>query len=183
MRCSIKRPVRSSMHGAVYLAAVAPIYLVMTYASTQSALSNPTHHDIIYLYHDLAVYAIPFLLILSMLLAAVTKPNYDILMRRLAIMYVLKATSQLMTVQPQPGNMDECVDEPIWKLRACADMMFSGHTCFVYLISYKIEHRWFLVFAMAFELVLADWHFMADCFIAVIVGYAIEQKLKDESYL
>lgn len=172
-----------TMHGAVYLSAVAPIYFIMTYASTQAAISNPTHHDIIYLYHDLAVYAIPVLLILSILLGAVTKPNYDILLKRLALMYMLKATSQLMTVQPQPGDMSECVGEPIWKLKACADMMFSGHTCFVYLITYKVKHRWFLVFAMAFELVLADWHFMADCFIAVIVGYAVEQKMKDESYL
>jgi hypothetical protein len=155
----------------------------MTYITTQRAIINPTHHDVLYLYHDLAVYAIPALLILSMLMAVVTKPNYDLLFRRIALMGLLKATSQLMTIQPQPGGVDECVGEPIWNLKACADMMFSGHTCFVYLISYKIQHRWFLVFAMAFELILADWHFMADCFIAVIVGYAIEQKLRDESYL
>ena len=79
--------------------------------------------------------------------------------------------------------MSECIGEPIWKMKACADMMFSGHTCFVYLILHKIHYRWFFVFAMAFELVLADWHFMADCFIAVIVGYAIEQRIRDESYI
>ena len=162
---------------------VTPIYIVMTYITTYRAILNPTHHDIFYLYHELAVYAIPILLILSMLMAAVTKPNYDLLFKRIALMGILKATSQILTIQPQPGGIDECVGEPIWKLKACADMMFSGHTCFVYLITYKMQHRWFLVFAMAFELVLADWHFMADCFIAVIVGYAIEQKLKDESYL
>ena len=161
----------------------APIYFIITYVTTQRAILNPTHHDLFYLYHELAVYAIAVILILSMLMAAVTKPNYDLLFKRVALMGVLKCMSQFLTIQPQPSGVDECVGEPIWKLKACADMMFSGHTCFVYLISYKIQHRWILVFAMAFELVLADWHFMADCFIAVIVGYAIEQKLRDESYL
>lgn len=171
------------MHGAIYFTMAAPVYFVMSYIATQQAIANPTHHDMLYLYHDLAVYAIPVLMVLSVLMAAVTKPNYDILLKRLSLMYILKATSQLLTIQPQPNGMEECVGEPIWKLKSCADMMFSGHTCFVYLISYKIQHRWILVFAMAFELVLADWHYMADCFIAVIIGYAVEQKLKDESYL
>lgn len=171
------------MHGAFYLMIVGPLYVVMNYITNLSAISNPTHHDMIYLYHEYAVYAIPALLIISMLMAAVTKPNYDLLFKRIALMGILKAISQFITVQPQPGGMDECVGEPIWKLKGCADMMFSGHTAFIYLISYKIQHRWILVFAMAFELVLADWHFMADCFIAVIVAYAIEHKLRDESYL
>lgn len=171
------------MHGAYYLMLGMPLYVVMNYITNLSAISNPTHHDMIYLYHEYAVYAIPALMIISILMAAVTKPNYDLLFKRLALMYALKAISQFITVQPQPGGMDECDGEPIWKLKGCADMMFSGHTCFVYLITYRIEHRWFLVFAMAFELVLADWHYMNDCFIAVIVGYAIEHKLRDESYL
>ena len=171
------------MHGVYYLMITTPIYFITAYITTQRAIINPTHHDLFYLYHELAVYAIPVILILSMLMAAVTRPNYDLLFKRVALMGILKATSQLLTIQPQPGGMDECVGEPIWKLKACADMMFSGHTCFMYLITYKIQHRWILVFAMAFELVLADWHFMADCFIAVIVGYAIEHKLRDESYL
>lgn len=171
------------MHGAYHLMLVGPVYVVMNYITNLSAISNPTHHDMIYLYHEYAVYAIPALMIISVLMAAVTKPNYDLLFKRLALMYTLKAISQFITVQPQPGGTDDCVGEPIWKLKGCADMMFSGHTAFIYLITYRIEHRWFLVFAMAFELVLADWHYMTDCFIAVIVGYAIEHKLRDESYL
>ena len=167
------------MHGAYYLMVTAPAYMVLAYVATQRAIINPTHHDLLYLYHDLAVYAIPVLLILTMVMAAVTKPNYDLLFKRIALMGILKATSQLITIQPQPGGTEECFGEPIWKLKSCADMMFSGHTAFIYLISYKIQHRWILVFAMAFELVLADWHFMADCFIAVIVGYAIEMKLNE----
>jgi hypothetical protein len=118
-----------------------------------------------------------------MIAAAVTKPNYDILFKRLTLMYTLKAISQIITIQPQPTGVEECIDVPIWRLKGCADMMFSGHTCFVYLILYKVKYRWFFVFAMAFELVLADWHFMNDCFIAIIVGYAVEQKIRDESYI
>lgn len=166
------------MHGVFYCIAVAPVYILMSFLATQNALQDPTHHDLVYLYHEYAVYAIPVLLLVSMLMSAVTRPNYDILFKRLALMGVLKSTSQILTIQPQPGDMQECVDEPIWKLKACADMMFSGHTCLVYLIMYKVKHRWILVFAMAFELVMADWHFMADCFIAVIVGFAIEQIIK-----
>ncbi len=171
------------MHGIYYLIVTTPAYFMLTYAATQRAIVNPTHHDLFYLYSEHAVYAIPTLLILSMLASAVTKPNYDILFKRIALMGVLKAISQILTIQPQPNGVDECVGVPIWKLRSCADMMFSGHTCFVYLILHKVQYRWFFVFAMAFELVLADWHFMADCFIAVIVGYAIEQKIRDESYI
>ena len=111
-------------------------------------------------------------------MGAVTRPDYSLLFKRLALMYALKAISQILTIQPQPAGMDDCIGEPIWKLKSCADMMFSGHTCFVYLILYKVQHRWFMIFAMAFELVLADWHYMSDCFIAVIVGYAVEQKLR-----
>jgi len=161
----------------------APVYFMLTYAATRRAITKPTHHDLFYLYSEHAVYAVPTLLILSMLASAVTKPNYDILFKRIALMGVLKAISQILTIQPQPNGVEECIGVPMWKLRSCADMMFSGHTCFVYLILHKVQFRWFFVFAMAFELVLADWHFMADCFIAVIVGYAIEQKIRDESYI
>ena len=171
------------MHGAYYLTLTAPVYVALAYAATQRAIANPTHHDLFYLYNEYAVYAIPSLLIISMLFSALSKPNYDLLFKRIALMGILKSISQILTIQPQPGDMSECIGEPIWKLKSCADMMFSGHTCFVYLVLYKIKYRWFFVFAMAFELVLADWHFMADCFIAVIVGYAIEQKLRDESYI
>lgn len=166
------------MHGVFYLTLVTPVYFLLSYVATQRAIINPVHHDLFYLHHEYAVYAIPTLLLLSMLLSALTKPNYDILFKRIAVMGILKATSQLLTIQPQPGGVQECVGEPLWKLRACADMMFSGHTCFVYLILNRVPYRWGLVFAMAFELVLADWHYMSDCFIAVIVGYALEQKIK-----
>ena len=171
------------MHGALYLTIATPIYFTLAYVATQRAIINPVHHDLFYLYHEYAIYAIPTLLILSMIVSALSKPNYDILFKRIAAMGLLKATSQLLTIQPQPGGVQECVGEPIWRMKACADMMFSGHTCFTYIILYRVPYRWVLVFAMAFELVLADWHYMADCFIAVIVGYAIEQKFRDESYI
>lgn len=166
------------MHGAYYLILTAPAYFALAFATTQLAIANPTHHDLFYLYHDYAVYAIPVLFIMSILMGAVTRPDYNLLFKRLALMFTLKAISQILTIQPQPGGVQDCVGEPIWKLKGCADMMFSGHTCFVYLVLYKVQHRWFMIFAMAFELVLADWHYMADCFIAVIVGYAVEQKLR-----
>ena len=36
---------------------------------------------------------------------------------------------------------------------------------------------------MAWQLVFANWHYMSDCFMAVIVGYAIEKYFPDESYI
>ena len=172
----------AQMHGAHYLLVTGPVYILLSYAATQNAIQNPTHHDLIYLHHEYAVYAIPTLLIMSVLFSALSKPNYDVLFKRIALMGVLKSVSQLLTIQPQPGDMSECMDQPLWKLKACADMMFSGHTAFTYLVLYRVRYRWFFVFATAFELVLADWHFMADCFIAVIVAYAIEKKITDTLY-
>ena len=171
------------MHGAFYLMMVTPVYIVFSFWATQEAIRNPTHHDIIELHSDYAVYAIPVVMGLSLIVCLLTKPNYDTLFTRLAAMGVLKGISQIITITPQPGGMEECIAVPIWRLKACADMMFSGHTCFIYLILYKFKYRWFLVFTMAFELVMADWHFMADCFIAVIVGYAIECKIRSYSYI
>ena len=173
----------TSMHGAYHLMLVTPLYVLLSYAATQNAIHNPTHHDIVYLYSEYAVYAIPAVLLGAMILGACTKPKYDLLMKRIALMAVLKGIAQFITITPQPGSMEECENEPIWKLKACADMMFSGHTCFVYLVLYKFKYRMSVVFTMAFQLVMADWHFMADCFMAVIAGFAIEHRIKDESYL
>lgn len=171
------------MHGIYYLAIILPFYYVIAYFITLEAIARPYTHDIIYLQHDGAHIMIIFLVILDICLCLLSKPKYDLLLKRLSLMCVLKCISQTLTVVPQPLGPDECKEMHIWQLKSCADMMFSGHTCFTYLVLYKTRFRYFFTFAMAFELVLGDWHYMSDCFIAAIVGYAIEKYLPDESYL
>ena len=171
------------MHGIVVLCAVMPVYLTTTFVTTQLAIAAPYYHDTIPLYSEYAVYAIPALLLFSIAASIVTKPNYDVLCKRLALMYLLKGIAQIITISPQPAGAEQCKDDTFWTLRACADMMFSGHTAFVYLVLYKCKYRYFITFTMAFELVMADWHYAVDCFIAVIAGYAVEEKIIIESYL
>ena len=171
------------MHGIVVLCATIPMYITTAYLTTQIALAQPYYHDIVSLHSEFAVFAIPVILIGSIIACALTKPDYDVLCKRLALMLLLKAIAQFVTISPQPGGVEECRDSPFWNLKACADMMFSGHTAFTYLILYKCKWRYFVTFTMAFQLVMADWHYIVDCFIACIVAYAIEKKIVIESYL
>jgi len=113
----------------------------------------------------------------------VSRPNYDLLAKRVALCFVLKGITQFITITPQPGGVEPCRDVSFFEFRNCADMMFSGHTALTYLVLYKTKWRNFLTFAMAWQLVFADWHYMSDTFVAVIVGYAIEKYLPDESYI
>ena len=171
------------MHGIVILCATMPIYITMSYITTQLAITNPTHHDLIPFYSEFAVYTIPVILIVAIIICAITRPDYDLLFKRLALMFFLKGVAQILTITPQPDGVEECIGNSIWQLNYCADMMFSGHTATVYLLLYKFKYRYFLAFFMGFELVMANWHYMVDIFIAFIVSYAIEKKLYSESYL
>ena len=171
------------MHGVFILGLVTPVYFVISYFITLEAVRNPYIHDIVQLSHDSANTAIGVLLMFYIVLALLSKPNYDLLFKRLALMAVLKTVSQSITVIPQPLGMDECVDVSFWELKNCADMMFSGHTAFTYLVLYRTRFRYFFTFAMAVQLVMGNWHYMSDCFMSVIVAYAIEKYLPDEIYL
>lgn len=171
------------MHGVFILGLVTPTYFLISYFITLEAVRHPYIHDIVELRHDSAHTAIGVLLIFYVVLALLSKPNYDVLFKRLALMAVLKTISQSITIVPQPLGMDECIDVSFWELKNCADMMFSGHTAFTYLSLYRTRFRYFFTFAMAMQLVMGDWHYMSDCFMAVIVAYAIEKYLPDEIYL
>jgi len=173
------------MHGVFILGLVTPTYFLISYFITLEAVRHPYVHDIVALRHDSANTAIGVLLIFYVVLALLSKPNYDILFKRLALMAVLKTISQSITIVPQPLGVDECIDVSFWELKNCADMMFSGHTAFTYLILNGMDIRWryFFTFAMAVQLVMGDWHYMSDCFMAVIVAYAIEKYVPDEIYI
>ncbi|MBP01966.1 MAG: hypothetical protein CMM25_04025 [Rhodospirillaceae bacterium] len=171
------------MHGFYLLLLVTPPYFLLSYVVTLEAVTRPYIHDFIHLEHDAADTMIAALVFLIFVLCFLSKPNYDLLCKRITLLALLKGTSQALTIVPQPNGVDECVGVSFWQLKSCADMMFSGHTCFTYLILYKTRFRKFFTFAMAFELVMGKWHYMSDCFIACIAGYAIEKYLPDESYL
>lgn len=171
------------MHGLYYILFVFPIYTLFSYLTNELALKNPTHHDVVYLYSDFADEMILVLMAIYFFFMVISKPNYDLLCKRVALCYLLKGITQFLTIQPQPMGVGACVGTTFWEFKSCSDMMFSGHTSISYLILYKTKWRGFLTFAMAFELVFANWHYMADCFVAVIAGYAIEKYFPDESLI
>ena len=169
------------MHGLYYLVIVFPLYLGLAFLTNELALRNPTHHDVVYLYSEYANEAVLVLVVVYFFFMVVSRPNYDLLAKRVALCFVLKGITQFLTITPQPNGVEPCRDVTFWEFRNCADLMYSGHTAITYLVLYKIKYRHFLTFAMAFELIMADWHYMADCFVAVVVSYAIEKYLPEES--
>lgn len=171
------------MHGIYYLLIVFPLYTLLAFWTNQLAIQNPTHHDVVYLYSEYADEAILVLMAVYFFFMIVSRPNYNLVFKRVALCYVLKGITQFITIVPQPGGVEFCRDVSFWEFRNCADLMFSGHTSITYLVLYKIKYRNFLTFAMAYQLVFANWHYMADCVVAVIVGYAIEKYFPDESYI
>ena len=92
-----------------------------------------------YLYSDFAENFIAVLMCLYFLLMLLSKPNYDLLAKRMAICFALKGISQFLTIVPQPSGVEECSDASFFEFKNCADMMFSGHTCLTYLLLYKTK--------------------------------------------
>tara|TARA_B110000858_G_scaffold64446_1_gene74656 strand:+ start:2473 stop:2997 length:525 start_codon:yes stop_codon:yes gene_type:complete len=164
------------MHGIYFLIIVFPFYAGLSFLTNQLAVQNPTHHDVVYLYSEWADEMILVLIAIYFFFMLVSRPNYDLLAKRIALCFVLKGITQFLTITPQPRGVEPCRDVSFLE-RNCADMMFSGHTALTYLVLYKTKWRNFLTFAMAWQLVFADWHYMSDTFVAVIVGYAIEKYL------
>jgi len=171
------------MHGLYWLLIIFPLYTLLAFWTNQLALENPTHHDVVYFYSEYADEAILVLMAVYFFFTIVSRPNYNLLSKRIALCLVIKGIAQFMTIVPQPGGVEDCRDVTFWDFSNCADMTVSGHTAITYLALYKIKYRNFLTFAMAWQLVFANWHYMSDCFIAIIVGYAIEKCLPDESYI
>jgi len=163
------------MHGLFWIPIVLPFYVSLAFLTNQLALKNPTHHDVVYLYSEYADEAILVLLPIYFFFMLVSRPDYNVLGKRIALCFFLKAITQFITITPQPGGVEPCRDSTFWDLRNCADMLFSGHTAVAYLILYKVKFRNFLTLAIAWQLVFANWHWMSDCVVAVIVSYAIEK--------
>ena len=165
------------MHGVWILFVISILYVCLSYVATQEALVHPEVHDFVYVHSEHGDLGVMVATILIFVFGALTRPNYDLLCRRLALMAALKAVVQLVTIVPAPGGVEYCRGQPIWTFRACADMMFSGHTAFTYLVLYRFKFRWCMVVFMAFELIMGDWHYTSDCIMAVVTAYAIEKRI------
>ena len=163
------------MRGAVYLAVVCVAYLFMNYQTNQLALYHK--FDVVFFYSPYAWVFVHIISYMAIAACVYSRPDLDLLLRRLALGVSLKAITQYVTIVPQPdivGGVEACRDVPWWSLQGCADMMFSGHTMVTMLLLYKYKYRGFAVFAMAFELVFAKWHYISDCIMAVLAATAVE---------
>jgi len=166
------------MHGAFYLVIVLPVYVLANYLVTLHALKYPYVHDLVALSSPYAKTAINITMIISIIFSLLSKPDLDLLCKRLALVYAIKCVAQTITVVPQPNGMQECAGIQWYELRSCTDMMPSGHTMFVYLILYKTKLRFVLAVFMAFELVLADWHYASDVFMAFLIACYSEKVIQ-----
>ena len=180
--------IHSNMHGVVWLGVVVPIYVWLNDWTNYFALQVPHTHDIVYLYSPFAWILVHVIFYAVLVACVYSRPDWHVLCKRMAVGYALKAITQWATIVPQPmvnGGAEACRGAMWWELRGCADMMFSGHTMFTMLALYKYEWRATVVFTMAFELVLAKWHYIADCLMAVVVSCAVEawiplERINDE---
>lgn len=165
------------MHGTGWLAASLAVYVLMNHWTNQLALAHPHMRDIVYLYSPFAWVLVHAVLLAAYAACVYSRPDLDLLCRRLALGYLLKAITQHVTVVPQPmilGGAEPCRGVAWWQVLGCADMMFSGHTLTTMLVLYKYEWRMAAVFVMAFQLVFAKWHYMSDCLVAVFAATAVE---------
>ena len=99
--------------------------------------------------------------------------------RRLALMYFLKGLIQFVTIVPGPAYIDGCVDKSFLEVMSagiCADMMFSGHTGIVFLLT-RSYWRWIMVPLEAVLLVLGKQHYISDTIVSAIVCSWIELRV------
>lgn len=99
-----------------------------------------------------------------------------IYIKRLSLMYFLKGIIQLVTIVPGPEYSGNCLNMSSIDMVSsgiCADMMFSGHTSIVFLLTQSIW-RLILVPLEAILLVLGKQHYISDTLVATIVSSWIE---------
>lgn len=105
-----------------------------------------------------------------------SRSRSNTIMQRCALLYSLKAAIQFLTLVPAVNGIDECVNRTFIAsvfYGNCADMMFSGHTGLVYLLSVGY-YRFCFVPIEGLLLVLSKQHYTSDIVMAVIVAQWIE---------
>jgi len=122
---------------------------------------------------------VPLLLVvyqLSIVSFNKSRSRSNTIIQRCTLMYCLKAAIQFLTLVPAVNGIDECVHRTfIYSIfnGNCADMMFSGHTGLVYLLSAGY-YRFCFVPIEGLFLVLSKQHYTSDIVVAVIVVQWIE---------
>lgn len=116
---------------------------------------------------------IPLLFVFYRLAVCLKNDRIDTLvLYHCALMYSMKGVVQFVTIVPGVESIDACINrtfvDSILKGN-CVDMMFSGHTALVYLLSYG-DIQVVCVTLEAMLLVLSHQHYTSDVLMAVIVA-------------
>lgn len=121
----------------------------------------------------------PFIFVIYQLSVASlqkSRSRSNTIIQRCTVLYCLKAAIQFITLVPAVNGIDQCVDRTFVAsvlYGNCADMMFSGHTGLVYLLSVGYYRIFFVPIEGVF-LVLSRQHYTSDVVVAVIVAQWIE---------
>ena len=116
--------------------------------------------------------ALPLLIIVRYILS----DRRTVYIKRLSLMVLLKSLLQFVTVVPGPEYSGSCDSKSSFDTVTsviCADMMFSGHTAVVFLLT-SSTWRLVLVPLEAVLLVLGKQHYISDTIVAAIVSSWIE---------
>jgi len=166
----------------VYAALVLVGVLVLYFVSVQYTNTRIDHrvHDVVSINPPdnvvLVLTAAANLIPVLVTIVCIIGDPRSVYIRRLALMYFLKGLIQFVTIVPGPAYVDGCVDKRFVEVMSagiCADMMFSGHTGIVFLLT-RSYWRWVLVPLEAVLLVIGKQHYISDTIVSAIVCSWIE---------
>jgi len=148
-------------------------YFALSYPTMKKAIEINHQRDFFkFKKFDWAVYVANAIPVLTILLRVINGKMSGIFVRRAAIVYILKAIVQIVTIVPAVNGTLECIDRGIIGmifLGNCADMMFSGHTAITYIMAPE-KQKWLFIIPVSITLVLGEMHYTSDVFIACIVA-------------
>lgn len=148
-------------------------YFALAYPTMRKVNQLETQRDFFkFKKFDWAVYVANAIPIITIIIRIINKQMSYIVIHRTAIMYILKAIIQFVTVVPAANGTSECIDRGIVGMifvGNCADMMFSGHTAVTYIMAPPTQ-KWLFVLPVAVTLVLGQMHYTSDVLIAIIVA-------------
>jgi|TARA_B110001452_G_C15237941_1_gene428626 hypothetical protein len=120
---------------------------------------------------------VPILFVLYRLTICIIEKKIDnIALYQCALMYTMKGILQFVTIVPGVDGIAQCANRTFVESMLqgnCVDMMFSGHTGLVYLLSKKYTRVFFVTFE-AVLMVLSHQHYTSDVLVAVIVAQWIQ---------
>jgi hypothetical protein len=166
------------VYSLLLLAAALVVYFVMEHVTNMNITDQV--HDIVSvdlppdvkLGANIVSNALPLLIVVYCIL----NDRRTVYINRLSLMVALKSLIQFVTVVPGPEYSGSCASKNSFDTVTsgiCADMMFSGHTAVVFLLT-SCTWRLGLVPLEAALLVLGKQHYISDTIVAAIVSSWIE---------